>query len=94
VVSEKIGTEVGKGEHTKGLGELYEEDYLREHGMLKTDEQDKKTADLDKLIDKLFYKLDALTNFHFTPKPLPKPMEVCASCFVMFGVCVCVCVCI
>jgi len=76
VVTERIESGKGKAQHEKGLGELYEQDYLREHGLLKTDEQDKQTAELDKLIGKLFYKLDALTNFHFTPKPLPKPVEV------------------
>ncbi|KAJ6664234.1 hypothetical protein lerEdw1_008453 [Lerista edwardsae] len=51
------------------LAEIYEQEYLK-HNQKKTEEEEKpEHAEIQKMMDSLFLKLDALSNFHFTPKP-------------------------
>lgn len=56
----------------KGLGELYEEEYLRQTSASgeKTEKENPAHAEISALFRKLCYKLDALSNFHYTPKPV------------------------
>ena len=55
----------------KGLGELYEEEYLRQTATAeKSDKTNPKHEEVSALFKKLCYKLDALSNFHYTPKPV------------------------
>ncbi|XP_026863219.2 U3 small nucleolar ribonucleoprotein protein MPP10 [Electrophorus electricus] len=52
------------------LAEVYEQEYLKQT-QEKTEEEEENPAhtEIQKLLDSLFLKLDALSNFHFTPKP-------------------------
>jgi U3 small nucleolar RNA-associated protein MPP10 len=45
--------------------------YLRQTaGVEKADEVDEKRNEIAVMFKKLCYKLDALSNFHYTPKPV------------------------
>ncbi|XP_048338117.1 U3 small nucleolar ribonucleoprotein protein MPP10 [Sphaerodactylus townsendi] len=51
------------------LTEIYEQEYLKLN-QKKTEEEEKpEHIEIQKAMDVLFLKLDALSNFHFTPKP-------------------------
>jgi U3 small nucleolar RNA-associated protein MPP10 len=53
------------------LAEIYEQEYLQKvGGVEKEDPLDEKHVEIDALFKKLCYKLDALSNFHFVPKPV------------------------
>lgn len=65
-----------EGEKSKyGLAEIYEREFLdkaKESMGLETSEQEKlskQEEDILKLKIELFFQLDSLTNFHFTPRP-------------------------
>ncbi|XP_016481368.1 M phase phosphoprotein 10 isoform X1 [Nicotiana tabacum] len=73
--------ELDDNKSKKGLAEIYEEEYVQKTGLVSTalsfsDEQ-KKEATL--LFKKLCLKLDALSHFHFTPKPVIEDMSVQAN---------------
>ncbi|KAG5459570.1 MAG: U3 small nucleolar ribonucleoprotein complex, subunit Mpp10, partial [Olpidium bornovanus] len=60
----------------KSLAEIYEDEYVaKTTGVQQVDERDaamvNKHEEIDSLMSSLFTKLDALSNFHFTPK-MPK----------------------
>ena len=60
-----------------GLGEVYEQDYVKEAlGVQPTDKLSAEKQEIAQLFTLLSQKLDALTNFHFTPKPLQADMQV------------------
>eukprot|EP01029_Cantina_marsupialis_P026561 TRINITY_DN7175_c0_g1_i1.p1 TRINITY_DN7175_c0_g1~~TRINITY_DN7175_c0_g1_i1.p1 ORF type:complete len:651 (-),score=286.91 TRINITY_DN7175_c0_g1_i1:128-2080(-) len=62
--------EVSMEQSREGLGDLYARDYLkRTMGADGEDELQKKRDEVTGLFKKLCYQLDALSNFHFTPKP-------------------------
>ncbi|CAI9757439.1 unnamed protein product [Fraxinus pennsylvanica] len=76
---EKI--ELDENKSGKGLAALYEDEYVQKTGLVSTatsfkDEQ-KKEASL--LFKKLCLKLDALSHFHFTPKPVIEDMSIQAN---------------
>uniref|UniRef100_A0A8C8EKW4 M-phase phosphoprotein 10 (U3 small nucleolar ribonucleoprotein) n=1 Tax=Oncorhynchus tshawytscha TaxID=74940 RepID=A0A8C8EKW4_ONCTS len=54
------------------LAEVYEQEYLKQNQQKTEDEENPARVEIQKLVDFLFLKLDALSNFHFTPK-LPVP---------------------
>ena len=69
----------------KGLGELYEEDFKKK--LTSNDPNAYLTSDLtgtdsgikveiDSLMKNLFYQLDQLSNFNFTPKPPGKEAAI------------------
>ncbi|KAF5933923.1 hypothetical protein HYC85_030094 [Camellia sinensis] len=65
----------------KGLAEVYEEEYVQKTGLVSTalsfsDEQKKEASVLFK---KLCLKLDALSHFHFAPKPVIEDMSIQAN---------------
>ncbi|KAH7856504.1 hypothetical protein Vadar_002187 [Vaccinium darrowii] len=70
--------ELDENKSKMGLAEIYEEEYVQKTGLVSTalsfsDEQ-KKEASL--LFKKLCLKLDALSHFHFTPKPVIEEMSI------------------
>jgi len=65
----------------KSLGEIYEEEYLKtKQGTTgSTEKLQQAHASIKRQFDALCTKLDSLTNFYFTPKP------VCFSLFPAFS---------
>ncbi len=60
-----------------GLGELYEQDYVRQvTGGTVEDKDEKLRQEAKALFKALCGKLDALCRFHFAPKPLVEDMTV------------------
>jgi len=68
--------ELDDSKSKKSLAELYEADYLKQTTGSHTNEKDEKLnqehTDIDNIFKGLCQKLDALSNFHYTPKA-PKP---------------------
>ncbi|KAK2181816.1 hypothetical protein NP493_379g00022 [Ridgeia piscesae] len=62
------------------LGEVYEAEYLRQ---MEVDEGDVKDdpqhAEIKKMMESLFVKLDALSNFHYTPKPAAPEIKIVSN---------------
>lgn len=70
--------ELDDNKSKKGLAEVYEEEYVQKTGLVSnamsfSDEQKKEAAMLFK---KLCFKLDALSHFHFAPKPVVEDMSI------------------
>nr|XP_046245395.1 U3 small nucleolar ribonucleoprotein protein MPP10 [Scatophagus argus] len=53
----------------QSLAEIYEQEYLKQNQQHTEEEENPAHVEIQKLMDTLFLKLDALSNFHFTPKP-------------------------
>ncbi|TMS13043.1 U3 small nucleolar ribonucleoprotein protein MPP10 [Larimichthys crocea] len=53
----------------QSLAEIYEQEYLKQNQQKTEEEENPAHGEIQKLMDTLFLKLDALSNFHFTPKP-------------------------
>ncbi|XP_021263270.1 U3 small nucleolar ribonucleoprotein protein MPP10 isoform X2 [Numida meleagris] len=51
------------------LAEIYEQEYLKLHQQKTEEEENPEHKEIQGMMDSLFLKLDALCNFHFTPKP-------------------------
>ncbi|XP_005724311.1 U3 small nucleolar ribonucleoprotein MPP10 [Pundamilia nyererei] len=64
----------------QSLAEIYEQEYLKQNQQ-KTEEEEENPAhvEIQKLMDTLFLKLDALSNFHFTPKPPVPEVKVVSN---------------
>ncbi|XP_038603063.1 LOW QUALITY PROTEIN: U3 small nucleolar ribonucleoprotein protein MPP10 [Tachyglossus aculeatus] len=62
------------------LAEIYEQEYLKLH-QEKTEEEEENPehVEIQKMMDSLFLKLDALSNFHFTPKPPVPEIKVVSN---------------
>ncbi len=62
----------------QGLGELYEEEFVKAStGADAVEERDAATkAEARSLLKGLFARLDALSHFHFAPKPVVEDMAV------------------
>merc|ERR1712226_553729 len=64
---------MGNQEKSKlSLAEVYEKEYLQQAEDKKEDKENEEHVNIQNLMDRLFVQLDALSNFHFTPKP-PQP---------------------
>ncbi|XAR50196.1 hypothetical protein NMG60_11004453 [Bertholletia excelsa] len=76
--AQKEFKELDENKSKKGLAEIYEDEYVQKTGLVSTalsfsDEQKKEASMLFK---KLCLKLDALSHFHFTPKPVIEDMSI------------------
>ena len=61
----------------QGLGEVYEAEYVRaKTGNALEDKDEKTRAEARALLKGLFARLDALSHFHFAPKPIVQEMAV------------------
>lgn len=61
----------------KGLADLYEHDFKVQHlGYSAHPEEDAAKEEIDSLLIDLFYKLDSLSNAHFTPKPIQPEAKI------------------
>ncbi|PON72209.1 U3 small nucleolar ribonucleoprotein complex, subunit Mpp [Parasponia andersonii] len=73
--------ELDENKSKKGLAEIYEEEYVQKTNIasapLSFVEEEKQEASM--LFKKLCLKLDALSHFHFTPKPVIEDMSVQAN---------------
>ncbi|KAL5204074.1 hypothetical protein ABZP36_008945 [Zizania latifolia] len=73
--------ELDESKSKKGLGELYEEDYAQKAGLaaapLSISNEMKKDANT--LFKRICLKLDALSHFHFAPKPVIEDMSIQAN---------------
>nr|XP_043615243.1 U3 small nucleolar ribonucleoprotein protein MPP10 [Erigeron canadensis] len=70
--------ELDENQSKKGLGEIYADEYAVKTGLVSKaltilDEQKKEATEIFK---KLCLKLDALSHFHFTPKPIIEDMSI------------------
>lgn len=74
---EKELVELSQEKSKEGLGDIYEKEYMQQTGKWDPDEETKKAeAEADQIFHKICYYLDALSNFHFTPKPVVKELEI------------------
>jgi len=77
--------EVSQEKSKLGLGELYEREYLQKTVGYDVDHEEKKSEEdrakdeIRSLFANLCSKLDALSNYHFAPRPLEEEAEVRAS---------------
>ncbi|NWH81856.1 MPP10 protein, partial [Piaya cayana] len=51
------------------LAEIYEQEYMKLHQQKTEEEENPEHKEIQEMMDSLFLQLDALSNFHFTPKP-------------------------
>ncbi|XP_010121120.1 PREDICTED: U3 small nucleolar ribonucleoprotein protein MPP10-like, partial [Chlamydotis macqueenii] len=51
------------------LAEIYEQEYMKLQQKKTEEEENPEHKEIQEMMDSLFLKLDALCNFHFTPKP-------------------------
>lgn len=74
--------EVSQEKSKLGLGELYEREYLKKAVGYDKDAEEKQSAEdkakdeMKKLFANLCSKLDALSNYHFAPRPIADEAEV------------------
>lgn len=69
------------GAFPQGLGELYEEEYVQAAagGAAADDRDEKVRSEARGLVKLLFAKLDALSHFHFAPKPVVQDLSIRAD---------------
>ncbi|XP_054417864.1 U3 small nucleolar ribonucleoprotein protein MPP10 [Pteronotus mesoamericanus] len=60
------------------LAEVYEQEYIKLQ-QEKTEEENPEHVEIQKMMDSLFLKLDALSNFHFIPKPPVPEIKVVSN---------------
>uniref|UniRef100_UPI00398EF738 U3 small nucleolar ribonucleoprotein protein MPP10 n=1 Tax=Pristiophorus japonicus TaxID=55135 RepID=UPI00398EF738 len=61
------------------LTEVYEQEYLKQTQQKSEVEENQQHLDIQKMMDSLFLKMDALSNFHFTPKPPVPEVKVVSN---------------
>ncbi|XP_039073131.1 U3 small nucleolar ribonucleoprotein protein MPP10 [Hyaena hyaena] len=60
------------------LAEIYEQEYIKLNQQ-KREEENPEHKEIQKMMDSLFLKLDALSNFHFIPKPPVPEIKVVSN---------------
>ncbi|RQM11567.1 hypothetical protein KXD40_004360 [Peronospora effusa] len=69
--------EVSMEKSKEGLGEIYEKEYMKTAMGFEADDESKQDQEeIDVMFKSLCWKLDALSNYHFTPKPAVKELQV------------------
>ncbi|XP_054467526.1 U3 small nucleolar ribonucleoprotein protein MPP10 [Anoplopoma fimbria] len=63
----------------QSLAEIYEQEYLKQNQQKTEEVENPAHVEIQKLMDTLFLKLDALSNFHFTPKPPVPEVKVVSN---------------
>ncbi|XP_013385901.1 U3 small nucleolar ribonucleoprotein protein MPP10 [Lingula anatina] len=63
----------------QSLGEIYEQEYLKQVQETEEDKTDPQHEDIKKMMQSLFIKLDALSNFHYTPKPAVPEVKIVSN---------------
>ncbi|XP_068307935.1 M phase phosphoprotein 10-like [Pyrus communis] len=73
--------ELDENKSKKGLADVYEEEYVQKTNLASAPLSltDKQKDEASKLFKKLCLKLDALSHFHFSPKPVIEDMSVQAN---------------
>merc|ERR1740130_1482336 len=72
--------EISEEKSEAGLAEIYEKDYRQEvMGETQEDELSKEEVAIETDFKTICYKLDALANYHFTPRPPKEEVEVRAN---------------
>ncbi|XP_036032179.1 U3 small nucleolar ribonucleoprotein protein MPP10 [Onychomys torridus] len=61
------------------LAEIYEQEYIKLHQQKTEEEENPEHVEIQKMMDSLFLKLDALSNFHFIPKPPVPEIKVVSN---------------
>ncbi|XP_027811805.2 U3 small nucleolar ribonucleoprotein protein MPP10 [Marmota flaviventris] len=61
------------------LAEIYEQEYIKLNQQKTEEEQNPEHVEIQKMMDSLFLKLDALSNFHFIPKPPVPEIKVVSN---------------
>ncbi|XP_042460533.1 U3 small nucleolar ribonucleoprotein protein MPP10-like, partial [Zingiber officinale] len=70
--------EMDENKSKKGLAEIYEEEYAQKTGLAPAllSTSDKLKIEATMLFKKISLKLDALSHFHFAPKPVIEDMSI------------------
>ncbi|XP_076011500.1 U3 small nucleolar ribonucleoprotein MPP10 [Genypterus blacodes] len=63
----------------QSLAQIYEQEYMKQNQQKTEEEENPAQVEIQKLMDTLFLKLDALSNFHFTPKPSIPEVKVVSN---------------
>lgn len=61
------------------LAEIYEQEYMKLSQQKTAEEENPEHVAIQKMMDSLFLKLDALSNFHFIPKPPVPEIKVVSN---------------
>ncbi|KAJ3594286.1 hypothetical protein NHX12_006617 [Muraenolepis orangiensis] len=61
------------------LAQIYEQEFIKQTQQKTEVEENPAHVDIKKMMDALFLKLDALSNFHFTPKPAVPEVRVVSN---------------
>ncbi|KAK3510101.1 hypothetical protein QTP70_026714 [Hemibagrus guttatus] len=61
------------------LAEIYEQEYIKQSQEKTEEEENPAHVEIQKLMDSVFLKLDALSNFHFIPKPHVPEVKVVSN---------------
>ncbi|XP_074286823.1 M phase phosphoprotein 10-like [Silene latifolia] len=77
-VAPKERKELDDNKSKKGLAEIYEEEYAQQTGLAAAplSDNDELRKEASELFKKLCLKLDALSHFHFAPKPVMEDMTI------------------
>ncbi|CAI5730880.1 unnamed protein product [Peronospora destructor] len=69
--------EVSMEKSKESLGEIYEKEYMKTAMGFEADDESKQDqVEIDVMFKSLCWKLDALSNYHYTPKPAVQELQV------------------